>query len=58
MARKGIVKGMSPAPSSALPAKCESCILGKQTRTSVPKKRKEGPGHRATRRLEKVWVDL
>jgi transposase InsO family protein len=58
MARKGTVKGMSPAPASALPSKCESCIFGKQTRTSVPKKRQEGKGHRAERRLEKVWVDL
>ncbi|KAJ3493647.1 hypothetical protein NLJ89_g10967 [Agrocybe chaxingu] len=29
-----------------------------KTRTPVPKKREEGKGHRATRRLEKVWVDL
>jgi transposase InsO family protein len=58
MARKGTVKGMSPSRSSVPPSKCESCILGKQTRTSVPKKRMEGEGHRATRRLEKVWVDL
>jgi transposase InsO family protein len=58
MARKGMVKGMSPSCSSATPSKCESCIFGKQTRTSVPKKRAEGQGHRATRRLGKVWVDL
>lgn len=29
-----------------------------KTKTSVPKKRQEGVGHRATRKLEKVWVDL
>ena len=57
MARKGLVKGM-PTTFSNEPSKCESCIFGKQTKTPVPKKREEGPGHRATRRLEKVWVDL
>ncbi len=58
MAREGTIRGMSPAMANALPPKCDSCILGKQTRTSVPKKRQEGPGHKATRRLEKVFVDL
>ncbi|KAJ3492393.1 hypothetical protein NLJ89_g11253 [Agrocybe chaxingu] len=57
MARKGMVEGM-PASLSSKASKCESCILGKQTRTPVPKKRVEGKGHRATRKLEKVWVDL
>jgi hypothetical protein len=38
--------------------KCDTCILGKQTRTSVPKKCKEGKRHRVTRKLEGVWVDL
>ena len=57
MARKGLVKGM-PTTFSNTSSKCESCILGKQTKTPIPKKREEGPGHRATRRLEKVWVDL
>ena len=38
------------------PPKCDSCILGKQTKTPVPKVRETG--RRATRRLEKVWVDL
>ncbi|KAJ3494946.1 hypothetical protein NLJ89_g10708 [Agrocybe chaxingu] len=57
MARKGMVTGM-PASLAPKASKCESCVLGKQTRTPVPKKRKEGTGHRATRRLEKVWVDL
>ncbi len=45
MAREGRIRGMSPTMASALPPKCDSCILGKQTRTSVPKKRQEGPGH-------------
>lgn len=58
MARKGMVEGMSTSLSNAKAPKCESCILGKQTKTSVPKKRIEGEGHRATRVLEKVWVDL
>jgi hypothetical protein len=57
MARKGMVKGM-PTSFPSAPPKCESCLLGKQTKSPVPKKRMEGPGHRATRRLEKVWVDL
>ena len=34
------------------------CVLGKQTKTPVPKLHKERLGHRATRKLEKVWVDL
>src|SRR5271155_17684 len=57
MARNGMIKGI---PSSSLnkPQKCDSCILGKQTKTPVPKKREEGEGHRATRKLKKVWVDL
>ena len=57
MARKGTIPGM-PTQSSTKPPKCDSCILGKQTKTPIPKKRVEGNGHRATRRLEKVWVDL
>jgi Reverse transcriptase (RNA-dependent DNA polymerase)/GAG-pre-integrase domain len=57
MARIGTIKGM-PLSITNAPPKCDSCILGKQTKTSVPKKREEGIGHRATRKLEKVWVDL
>ncbi|PPR05636.1 hypothetical protein CVT24_002865 [Panaeolus cyanescens] len=57
MARHGLIEGM-PSKLSHLPEKCDSCILGKQTRSPVPKKRTEGDGHRATKRLEKVWVDL
>ena len=40
---------------SSPPPKCEHCILGKQTRSSVPRMR-EGP--RATKPLERVYVDL
>ena len=42
--------------STQLPPKCDSCILGKQMKMPVPKRHEDG-GH-ATRRLEKVWVDL
>ncbi|KAJ3725639.1 hypothetical protein DFJ43DRAFT_983826, partial [Lentinula guzmanii] len=55
MARKGMTKGM-PIDLSSIPPECQSCIFGKQTKSPVPKKREEG--HKATRRLEKVWVDL
>ena len=54
MAKKGMSQGM-PIDLSSLPANCEHCALGKQSRTSVPKSR-EGP--KATVRLEKVYVDL
>jgi hypothetical protein len=54
MTKKGTLTGV-PTSSVLRPPKC---ILGKQTRTPVPKKCKEGEGHRATRKLEKVWVDL
>ena len=57
MARKGMVKDM-PTSFPSAPPKCKSCLLGKQTKSPVPKKRAEGSGHRATRKLEKVWVDL
>ena len=40
------------------PPKCEFCVVGKQTKTPVPKTCQEGPGHKATRVLEKVLVDL
>src|SRR5271169_3716651 len=42
--------------SSTMPTKCQSCVIGKQTRTPVPKAREES--RKATRRLEIVWVDL
>lgn len=57
MAKKGMVKGM-PCTFSAKPPKCNECILGKQSRTPVPKVREEGVGHRATRKLGIVLVDL
>src|SRR6266852_8136106 len=37
------------------PSKCERCILGKQTRSSVPKVRE---GVWATKQLEHVYVNL
>src|ERR1700733_1229865 len=57
MARSGYITGM-PMQSSFKPPKCKYCILGKQTQSPVPKKCTEGEGHRATHKLEKVWVDL
>jgi hypothetical protein len=57
MARKRLVNGM-PTTFSAAPPDCDSCIIGKQTKTPVPKQHEDGPGHRATQKLEKVWVDL
>ena len=57
MARAGMVEGM-PRTFHTKPPKCDHCILGKQARTPVPKKREEGEGHKAMRRLGKIWVDL
>jgi hypothetical protein len=54
MARSGVAEGM-PVDLSLTPPKCDHCILGKQTRSSVPKEREGG---RAVRRLERVFVDL
>ena len=54
MARTNVVKGM-PINLSTAPPKCDHCILGKQARTSVPNLRE---GLKATRRLERVFVDL
>jgi len=54
MARTNVVKSM-PINLSAIPPQCEHCILGKQARTPVPKTRE---GAKATRRLERVFVDL
>ena len=56
MARMSMVKGLPLSLSTTTPSKCVSCVLGKQTRTPVPKKREEG--RRATRRLEIVWIDI
>ena len=54
MARKQAVEGMTINLSSS-PPKCEACVLGKQTRSTVPKSRE---GERASRPLERVFVDL
>jgi Integrase core domain len=49
-----MVEGMIIDTSSA-PPKCEHCILGKQTRSSIPKLRE---GARVSGHLEHVFVDL
>ena len=54
MAHSNIVQGM-PIYISFAPPKCNSCVLGKQTRASVPKLRE---GIQATRPLECVSLDL
>jgi hypothetical protein len=54
LARSGNATGM-PIDLSAMPPKCDHCILGKQTRSSVPKTRS---GDKASRRLGIVHVDL
>ena len=54
MARNNVAKGM-PIDLSSAPPKCNECIIGKQARSSVPKVRE---GSKATRRLERVFVDL
>lgn len=57
MACSGTIAGMPSTFSSKLP-KCDSCILGKQSETPVPKVWEEGMGHRSQRKLGIVWVDL
>ena len=57
MTHKHLIEGM-PATFSTVPPDCDSCVIGKQTKTPVSKKCEEGPGNRATQKLEKVWVDL
>ena len=54
MAHQGVVEGM-PIDLSSAPATCDHCVLGKQTRSYVPKMHE---GCRATKRLERVFVDL
>jgi len=54
MACQGVIEGM-PIDLSSAPAACDHCILGKQTRSHVPKMQE---GRRATKRLEQVFVDL
>ena len=40
------------------PPKCEVCVLGKQMKTPIPELHEVGTGHKATKRLEKVWANL
>jgi transposase InsO family protein len=54
MAHDKVIKGM-PIDLSSSPPKCDSCILGKQTQSLVPKKQE---GIRASKPLECVYVDL
>ena len=60
LACKGTVAGMSPSLATSKVSKCESCVLGKQTKTIVPKTRggNEDDGNRATCILGVVWIDL
>ena len=54
MARSKVIQGM-PINLSTSPPKCDPCIIGKQTRSSVLRVRE---GVRATRPLEHVFLDL
>jgi len=54
MVHQGAVEGMPINLSSAL-ATCDHCILGKQTRSHMPKMHE---GHRATTQLERVFINL
>jgi transposase InsO family protein len=54
MARSTYVTGM-PTNLSSTPPACDACIRGKQTHQPVPKSRE---GRKATKRLERVFVDL
>lgn len=58
MAKSGLIQTMPTHFPPGNPLKCEFCVIGKQTKTPVPKRCKDGPGHRATRVSEKVWVNL
>lgn len=53
----GMIEDMPKAFLSKPPI-CDHCILDKQAKMPVPKAREKGNGHKAMRRLEKVWVDL
>ena len=53
MAHIGILPGM---PSASLLAQPECDVLGKQTKTSVPKVQEEG--WRATEKLMIMWIDF
>ena len=54
MAKSSVVQGM-PIDLSTSPPMCNPCVLGKQTRSSVPRVRE---GVRATRPFERVHLDL
>jgi transposase InsO family protein len=54
MAHAKVVQGM-PINLSTSPPKCDPCIIGKQTRSSVPKIRE---GLQATCPLERIFLDL
>ncbi|KIJ40028.1 hypothetical protein M422DRAFT_138156, partial [Sphaerobolus stellatus SS14] len=54
MTSENMATGMPIDLSSPTPV-CQFCILGKQTKTPIPK---EWCGERATRVLEKVHADL
>jgi hypothetical protein len=54
MAKNRLASGM-PIDLSSLPPICEHCVVGKQTKTPVPKIRE---GERARERLEKVHSDI
>ena len=54
MAQRGAVEGAAIDLSSS-PPKCNACILGKQTRSPVPKVREGG---KASCPFERVFVDL
>jgi len=54
MAHQGVVEGM-PIDLSSAPAFCDHCVLGKQTRSHVPRMCE---GRWATRWLEWVYIDL
>ena len=57
MAKYGLLKG-APLHITPTLVKCKFCIVDKQTKTSIPKLHGGGAGNQATRKLEKVWVDL
>ena len=54
MACGGIVEGM-PINLSSAPATYDHCILGKQTRSHMPRMHE---GRQATKQLERVFIDL
>ena len=58
MAKSGLIPGMPTNFPQGNPPKCEFCVVGKQTKTPVPKTCQEGLGHKATRVLKKVLVNL